>query len=189
MYNSMVEEMAYRMNCSKDSAIRAIYNCKMTRGLCAMNRTVSKGIRGKSMTHILVGKPVESLKTQWMKVTDSKVIEDILLRFNERHLQQSTISPFTHAHCEDGKGSQEFLDGLVASEVAKEYRQLADATKLIIEEMKMRTIDGEPAKFEWTFNKADFEAAFGKARLNTAPGFSGLNMHDVLQALTTNKEL
>ncbi|GFH47803.1 hypothetical protein CTEN210_04279 [Chaetoceros tenuissimus] len=193
MYNSMVEEMAYRMNCSQDSAIRAIYNCEMTRDLCAKNRTVLKGIRGKSMTHILVGEPVESLKTQWMKVTDSEVIEDILLRFNERHLQQSTISPFTHGPLrdilgEDGKGSQEFLDGLVASEVAEEYGHLADATKLIIEEMKMRTIDGEPAKFEWTFNEADFEEAFGKARLNTAPGFSGLNMH-VLRALTTNKEL
>ena len=193
MYGSMVEEMAYRMNCSEDSAIRAIYNCELTRDLCAKNRTVLKGVRGKALTHILVGEPVESAKIQWMKITDSDLIEDILLRFNERHLQQSTISPFTHGPLrqilgEDGKGSQAFLDGLVDSEVAEEYGHLATATKLTIEEMKMRDIGGEPATFEWTFEEADFKDAFSKARLNTAPGFLGLNMH-VLRAITTNKEL
>ena len=62
------------------------------------------------------------------------------------------------------------------------------ATKLTIEEMKMKDIGGEPATFEWTFDEANFKDTFSKARLNTAPGFSGLNMH-VLRAITTNKEL
>ncbi|GFH57254.1 hypothetical protein CTEN210_13730 [Chaetoceros tenuissimus] len=193
MYGSMVEEMSYRMHCSEDSAIRAIYNCEVLRDLCAKNRTVLKGARGKTMTHILVGEPVESVKTQWMKITDSELIEEILLRFNERHLQQSTISPFAHGPLrqilgEDGKGSQAFLDGLIDSEVAEEYGHLATATNLIIEEMKIKEIGGEPAKFEWTFDEADYKEAFGKARLNTAPGFSGLNMH-TLRAISTNKEL
>lgn len=74
--------------------------------------------QGKNMTHILVGEPVETAKTQWMKITDSELIEDILLRFNEHHLQQSTISLFTygplpHILGEDGQGSKAFLERLV----------------------------------------------------------------------------
>ena len=36
--------------------------------------------------------------------------------------------------------------------------------------------EGKKLEFKWKFDEEDFKEAFGKARYNIAPGFSGLSM-------------
>lgn len=54
----------------------------------------------------------------------------------------------------------------------------------VLEEMKHKTNEKDFDKFEWTFTGRDFKEASRKARLNTAPGLSGLSMEKI-QAIIT----
>lgn len=133
------------------------------------------------------------MAADWTSVTDPTLMEDIILKYNEQHLTQSTISPFAHRPLwdllkEDGSGSKLLLDGLVPPEVAEHYGHLKEVAALVLKEMKRKKVNNNPIEFDWTFTGKDFKNAFGKARLNTAPGYSVLSMNK-LQAISQDKTL
>ena len=211
MLQEMIDDIALKRNCKESSAVKQIYNAKIANGFHRANRYVIKGPRAPGMQRVLAQEPMDDeniVDIQWKKrpmtkdelkaatwrsVQDPALMEEIILRYNEQHLTQSTISPFAYGPLrdllkEDGSGSHLFTEGLVPPEIAQHYGHLEEAVTLVLDKMKHKTNEEGRHKFEWTFTGEDFTAAFGKARLNTAPGFSGLSMNK-LQAISTDKVL
>ena len=73
----------------------------MSKQLHSKNRFLLKGPRPSMMQSVLVPSGQEGATTQWHTIPDSQAKEEVLLKYNERHLQQSNISPFAHGQLSD----------------------------------------------------------------------------------------
>ena len=110
----------------------------------------------------------------------------VLLEHNKRHLQQSNISPFAHGPLQAVIGNDAHNCGVLNAglteeeirEIASNYGHLQqDALSEVLQRLKYKfDKEGEQLEFKWKFDEEDFKEAFGKARYNTAPGFSGFSM-------------
>ena len=139
---------------------------------------------------------VKGTTTQWHTITDSQAKEEGLLRYNERHLQQSNISPFAHGPLSNLIGhdasNSEILHTLTDDEIeniSNEYGHVNVTLSKVLKRLKKReTKDGTKADFQWKFDGEDYRKSFGRARYNIAPGFSGLSMIH-LRTISRDKHL
>ena len=186
------EEMALLQNCSKESAHKQILDCEMSSDLHSKNRFLLKGPHSSMMQSVLV--PSGQGYNHTMAHDQAK--EEGLLRYNERHLQQSNISPFAHGPLSNLIGhdtsNSEILHTLTDDEIeniSNEYGHVNVTLSKVLKRLKKReTKDGTKADFQWKFDGEDYRKSFGRARYNIAPGFSGLSMIH-LRTISRDKHL
>ena len=180
-----ISEMAETQKCSESSAKKQILDCEQSKELFSMNRLLMHGPRQSTMASVLVPNGKEGPNQGWTPITDTETKEKVLLDYNARHLQQSNISPFVHGPLQEVIGHDAHNCGVLNSglteeeiqEIAGNYGHLQDALSEVLRQLKYRLDEeGKKLEFKWIFDEEDFKEAFGKARYNIAPGFSGLSM-------------
>ena len=91
-----IEETSAMQKCSESAALKQILDSEVSKELHAKNLLLLKGQRKATMNSILVPNGTIGSKLGWTSVTDTIKKEEIALRYNERHLMSSNISPFAY---------------------------------------------------------------------------------------------
>ena len=94
-----------------------------------MNRLLMHGPRQSTMESVLVPNGKEGPHQGWTPITDTETKEKVLLDYNDKHLQQSNISPFVYGPLQAVIGHDAHKCGVLNSGLTrKKYGTLREST-------------------------------------------------------------
>ena len=143
--------------CGEEAALKSIYDCESAKDLHNQHRFLLKGKRQNTMKSVLVPNGKEGSMQGWDMIMDTTQKEDILLKYNEQHLQKSNISPFTHGPLHklighDAHNCRILNSGLTndeIKEIASNYGHLEDALSKVLKRLT--------SKLDETGKKVEFK--------------------------------
>ena len=190
--HDLAEKRSFQWNMTTEEALHIIIESENSTNLHKKHRRFMKAEQLGTLRSLLVPKPVtgrvNNLKDPKMytEVTDTEMINNLLLQRNYKHLLLSKSSMFARGDLLDKvgwygeqDGINELLDGVIdCKKMSKEYPEFGVEGEQFLKALRLPNItngkNDEP--FTWKFGTEEYIETFNHTKESTACGPSGLHM-------------
>ena len=188
----LAEKRSHQWQMSSAEALHIIKESEKSKTAHNKHRRLLKSDNVGTLRSLMIPAPITGLENNvkdprtYTTVHDSKVMFNILLKRNFKHLRQSKDSMFAKGpileNCGwygEGEGMEKILEGMLnVEEVAAEYPEYAKEGVAFLKALRYtKDEDGKNTQpFEWKFGIEEYMRVFNKTKESTACGPSGLHM-------------
>ena len=188
----LAEKRSHQWQMTSAEAVQIIKESEKVKKLHGKHRRLLGANNEGTLRSLMIPAPVTGIKNNikdkrlYTSINDSKLMFNLLLQQNFKHLMQSKNSMFSKGPIMDmcgwygeGEGMESILRGTVdIDNISKDYPQYGQEGAEFLKALRyVKDEDGKEIKsFSWKFGVEEYLEVFNKTKESTACGPSGLHM-------------